>query len=157
MHLKGLVTHFREMALFTILWLTISEIYLIANASMYRSINPQVFLRKGVLNICSKFTGKHPCQSVISIKLLCNFIEITLRHGCSTVNLLHIFRSPFPRNTSGWLLLENLDLSTKICCSTNRWIVFLGLDNRAKLATHSFLEFSWKKESLVNKTKKAGK
>ena len=94
MHLKGLVTHFREMALFTILWLTISEIYLIANASMYRSINPQVFLRKGVLNICSKFTGKHPCQSVISIKLLCNFIEITLRHGCSTVNLLHIFRTP---------------------------------------------------------------
>ena len=28
--------------------------------------------------ICSKFTGEHPCRSVISIKLLCNFIEITL-------------------------------------------------------------------------------
>ena len=24
-----------------------------------------------------------------------NFIEITLRHGCSPVNLLHIFRTPF--------------------------------------------------------------
>ena len=34
-----------------------------------------------------------------------NFVEITLRHGCSTVNLKHIFRGPFPRNTSGWLLL----------------------------------------------------
>ena len=34
-----------------------------------------------------------------------NFIEMTLRHGCSPVNLLHIFRTPFPRNTSGWLLL----------------------------------------------------
>ena len=34
-----------------------------------------------------------------------NFIEITLRHGCSPVNLLHIFRIPFRNNTSGRLLL----------------------------------------------------
>ena len=38
--------------------------------------------------------------------LLCNFIETALRHGCSPVNLLHIFRTPFPKNTSGWLLLK---------------------------------------------------
>ena len=31
--------------------------------------------------------------------------EVTLRHGCSPANLLHIFRTLFPRNTSGWLLL----------------------------------------------------
>ena len=37
--------------------------------------------------------------------LLCNFIEITLWHRCSPVNLLHIFRPPFSKNTSGWLLL----------------------------------------------------
>ena len=30
-------------------------------------------------------------------KLLCNFIEITLQHGSSLVNLLHIFRTPFSR------------------------------------------------------------
>ena len=42
-----------------------------------------MFLGKGVLEICSKFTGEYPCQSVISIKLLRNFIKITLRHGCS--------------------------------------------------------------------------
>ena len=42
---------------------------------------------------------------MIPIKLLCNFVEITLRDGCSPVNLLHIFRTPFPKNTSGWLLL----------------------------------------------------
>ena len=35
-----------------------------------------------------------------------NFIEIALRHGCSPVNLLHIFRTPFPKNTSGRLLLH---------------------------------------------------
>ena len=39
--------------------------------------------------------------------VLCNFIEITLRHGCSPVNLLHILRIPFLMNTS-WCLLLNL-------------------------------------------------
>ena len=72
--------------------------------SNVRSSHPEVFLGKGVLKICSKFTGEHPCRSVISINLQSNFIEITLRHGCSFVNLLHIFRIPFTKNTSGWLL-----------------------------------------------------
>ena len=36
----------------------------------------------------------------------CNFIEIALRDGCPTVNLLHIFRIPFLKNPSGWLLLN---------------------------------------------------
>ena len=56
---------------------------------------PRVVLRKGVLKICTKFIGEHTWRSVISVKLLCNFIEITLRHGCSPVNLLHIFKTPF--------------------------------------------------------------
>ena len=60
----------------------------------FRSSHPKVFLGKGVLKICSKFTGEHPCR-----------IEIALRHGCSSVNLLHIFGTPFPKNTSGRLLL----------------------------------------------------
>ena len=32
-------------------------------------------------------------------------IEIVLRRGCSPVNLLHIFKAPFPKNTSGRPLL----------------------------------------------------
>ena len=71
-----------------------------------RSSRSDVFLVEGVLKICSKFTGEHPCRNVISIKLQSNFIEITLRHGCSPVNLLHIFRIPFSKNTSGGLLLD---------------------------------------------------
>ena len=39
-----------------------------------------------------------------------NFIEISLRHGCSPVNLLRIFRTPFPRGTSEWLLLNIPDI-----------------------------------------------
>ena len=42
-----------------------------------------------------------------------NFIEIALWHGCSPVNLLHIFRTPFPRNTSGWLLLYRAMYKTR--------------------------------------------
>ena len=37
-----------------------------------------------------------------------NFIEITIPHGCSPVNLLHIFRTPFLKNTSGGLLLKSV-------------------------------------------------
>ena len=33
------------------------------------------------------------------LQLRSNFIEITLRYGCSPVNLLHIFRTPFTKNT----------------------------------------------------------
>ena len=37
--------------------------------------------------------------------LLCNFIEITLLHGWSPVNLLHFCRAPFLNNTYGGLPL----------------------------------------------------
>ena len=45
-----------------------------------------MFLRKGALKIY-KSTEEYPCQSVISIKLQSNFIEVTLRHGCSKEHL----------------------------------------------------------------------
>ena len=76
------------------------------DSKIFRSSHPEVLLRKGVLKMCSKFTGEHPCRSVISIKLQSNFIEITLRHGRSPVNLLHIFKTPLLTNTSSWLLLD---------------------------------------------------
>ena len=87
---------------------------------MLISRRPEVFL------ISSKFTGEHPCRIVISIKLLCNFIKITLRHGCSPVHLLHISRIPFPKNTFGRLLLQiqhktvHRTVPTLIAISSNR-------------------------------------
>ena len=38
--------------------------------SSFRSSHLEVFLRKGVLKICSKFTGEHLCRSVISSFLI---------------------------------------------------------------------------------------
>ena len=72
----------------------------------YRSSHPEVFLVKGVLKICNKLTGDHPCRSVIPTKLQSNFIEITLRRGCTPVNLLHIFRTSFTKSTCERLLLK---------------------------------------------------
>ena len=41
--------------------------------------------------------------------LKCDFnkvaLEIALHHGCSPVNLLHIFRTPFSKKTFGGMLL----------------------------------------------------
>ena len=64
-----------------------------------------MFLGKSDLKICSKFTGEHPYRSVILITFQSIFIEIALRHGCSPVNLLRIFITPFSKSTSGGLLL----------------------------------------------------
>ena len=69
----------------------------------YRRRTPKVFLGKGVLKVCCKFRGENPCRSLISTKLL---IEFTLQHGCSPVNLLHNFRTPLSKNSSGGLLLQ---------------------------------------------------
>ena len=57
-----------------------------------------------ILDLYSKFTGEHPCKSVISIKLKATLLKSL--HGCSSVNLLHIFRIPFPKNIFGGLLLS---------------------------------------------------
>ena len=62
-----------------------------------------MLLKEAALHSCAyekmlRITGEHLCQSIILIKLQSNFIiEITLQHGCSPVNLLHIFRTPFPK------------------------------------------------------------
>ena len=48
-------------------------------------------------------------------KVASNFIKITLWHGCTPVNLMHIFRILFPKKISGGLFLENV----VSFCSTN--------------------------------------
>ena len=58
---------------------------------MFRNNLSEVFLGKGVLKICNKLTEEHPCRSVISIKLICNFIEIWFRQGC--------FHNTYSQNT----------------------------------------------------------
>ena len=98
---------------------------LMGRETKVRSSHPEAFLEKGVLKLCSKFTGEHPCRS-----MLCNFIEIAFRHQCSPVNLLRIFRTPFLKNTCGWLLLKN-EFPASFCqttqekCKSIKSLIFL--------------------------------
>ena len=80
-----------------------------------------VVLKKSYSENMQQIYRKHLCQSVISIKLQSNFIEITLCHGCFPVNLLHIFRTPFLKNTSGWLLLNIFFYGNNISLSDCNW------------------------------------
>ena len=114
--------------------------------AFFRSSHTEKFLAKGVLKICSKITGEHPCRSVISVTLESNFIEMALRHGCSTVNLLHIFRTALFKNTSGglgytygdksFLLLPFLSRQQKIILSIweRRFAYILYLQNTLKFS-----------------------
>ena len=81
----------KELRCFVFLCLTVNVIVIMTFRSSYP---PEMFVEKGVLKICSKFKGEHPCLSLISIKLIWNFIEIALRHECSPVNLLRTCRTP---------------------------------------------------------------
>ena len=86
----------------------------------FRSSHPEVFLEKVVPKVCRKFTGKHPYRSMIFRRRCsenmpqiykrtpmpkCDFNKVAL-HGCSSVNLLHIFGTPFAKSTSARLLLK---------------------------------------------------
>ena len=70
-----------------------------------RSSYSEAFLGKGVLKICSKFTGEHLYRSKISIKWQSNF------------------STPFQQNTSGWLFLDVGDSEVVVLSS----YVFLAL------------------------------
>ena len=88
---------------------SIQSIRHIIKSKPYRSSYPKVFLGKGVLKI---FVLKICVLKIYVLKS--NFIEITLQHGCSSVNLLHVFRTPFLKNTSGQLILVLLLVFTVI-------------------------------------------
>ena len=64
-----------------------------------------VFRKSCSANVQQIYMRTPACGTVILIKLQSNFLEITLRHGYSSVNFLHIFITSFPKNTSGGLLL----------------------------------------------------
>ena len=61
--------------------------------------------------------------------MLSNFIKITLRHGCFSVNLLHIFGITFLKNTCGGLLLRvAYQLLLRILCFGKTCPDFINLE-----------------------------
>ena len=64
---------------------------------------PRVVLKKRCSESMQQIYRRTLMQKcdINEVSLLCNFIDIVLR----PVNLLHIFRTTFLKNTSGWLLM----------------------------------------------------
>ena len=64
---------------------SVSFIYLFTQQSLKKRTNSEVHLKPYQISMMDLFLQKwltaNPYRSVISIKLLCNVIEITLRHG----------------------------------------------------------------------------
>ena len=65
-------------------------------------------LKKSCSENMQQIYRRTPIRSVISIKLLCNFTEIALRHGCSPLNLLHIL------NTQHILIIQHFFLGSPL-------------------------------------------
>ena len=72
-------------------------------------------------NVNTLFAHKQSCNAT--------FIEIRHRHGCSPVNLLHCFKTPFPKNNSGgaasgyrWRKMGCFCKSHSSNCAVNIWI-----------------------------------
>ena len=67
---------------------------------------PSRGVKKRCSEILQQICRRTPMLKCDFNKLLCNFVKVALWHGRSLVNLLHILRIPFSKNTSGWLLLK---------------------------------------------------
>ena len=59
------------------------------------------------VDLSSVFTAASQ-QYALAVALQSKFIEITLRHGCPPVYLMHVFRKLFTKNSYGGLLLTVL-------------------------------------------------
>ena len=83
-------------------------------------------------------------SNVISIKLLWNFTEIALRHGCSPVNLMRIFRIAF---ALAFVYLSPFHIFTHI--NINR-----KYSTKISLHLHAFYWFFYKHSCLQHMTTK---
>ena len=106
--------------------------------------------------------GKHPYRSVTSIKLLCNFIKITLRHGCSPLNLLHIlrtqfFRAPLVGCFCTFMYWIKLKLQSRFCstqCWTLWWFMLFYNTFSFSIGKHCHKRFLLENLQLTNTFKK---
>ena len=67
--------------------------------------------KKGVFKNFVKLTGKHPCQNLFLNKVAgvraATLLKKRLWHKCFPVNFAKFLKTPFLKNTSGWLLQTN--------------------------------------------------
>ena len=81
---------------------------MVNNISKVQKQPSRAVLRKRCSENMQQIYSRTPMSKCDFNKVTFTFIEIALRHGCSPVNSLHIFRTSFPKNASEGLLLEVL-------------------------------------------------
>ena len=79
-----------------------------------------------------------------------NFIEITLQHGCSPVNLLRFFQNSFFWRTSlegySWILLYEQTLKWNTCCFEITWTSVTTTSNKTSYFTFFYVSYKiWSK------------
>ena len=88
-----------------------------------------------VNNDNNNLTGVRNEFEALKIFLMEEFIEITLRHGCSPVNVLHNFRTPSPNNVSGGLRMSPKKYAKQTTLNTHALITKIVLIYSVNLAS----------------------
>ena len=113
-----------------------------SNRPMDRSSPPVGVLIKSCSENMQQFYSRTRMPKCDFNEVVYNFIEITLRHGCSPVNVLHIFRTHFPRNTSGGLLLYSCKERVTIkCCWSILILFFFFFQYKYKLLAYAWRSY----------------
>ena len=99
---------FRDMQIDSFALLALASIIVLLEStlnSLYQKQPSSGVLRKRCSENMQQIYSRTPMSKCDFNKVACNFIEVTFWHGCSSVNFPQIFRTPFPKNASGRLLL----------------------------------------------------
>ena len=81
-----------------------SESPLLSKGNQYKGVSKATI--QGFSENMQQIYRRTPMPKCDFNKVERNFTEITCQHWFTPVNLLHIFRAAFLKNTSEWLLLE---------------------------------------------------
>ena len=85
--------------------------------------------------------------ATILLQLLATISLVIIKDGCSPVNLLHIFRTPFLKNTSGELLflsasyVDALGWTLVVKLFFVSMLVYVSIDPIVKFSMISFFTF----------------
>ena len=109
------------------------------------------FFKKGAGNIFSSIFLYEFSRQMLLMLYSVNWpnLIVTFWHGCSPVNLLHIFGIPFLKNTAEWLLLSFVCMSTFYCgYQRHRWICLAIRSLLLRVTSHIISRSSQRRSSI---------